>query len=132
MISVFIPSSSLTIIIVITVGSHGYKPKNACTFHNSFTWFIFNLSRIKICTVLYTIIQSTVINVLAFKHKKPLLGMVAFSARMQTSHAFQSHAASQLPHFPQAVGLSLHTHTCDTISKLAEKDMGTLEFFLVR
>jgi hypothetical protein len=85
--------------------------------------FIFNLQRRKISTVLNNIILCTVINAWAFKCKKPLLGMVA-----------QSNAMIQLPHFPRAVGPTLHPsapHTCDTVSKLAEDDVGTSEIFMV-
>ncbi len=46
----------------------------------------------------------------------------------------QSHAVVQLPHFPQTISPThqCHTYTCDTISKLAEDDIGTLEIFFVK
>ncbi len=51
----------------------------------------------------------------------------------------QSHAVIQVPRFPQLLAstppdpapLTLHKYTCDTVSKLAEDDISTLEIFFV-
>jgi hypothetical protein len=51
---------------------------------NSFTWFIFNLHRRKLSTVLYNNIQWTVLMRVLFKCKNLVLEVVAISARCES------------------------------------------------
>jgi hypothetical protein len=69
-------------------------------FSNSFMWFIFNLQRRKIYTVLYNIIQWTTLNVWEFQMQKPLHG-VQTSLRSNPVLWFNcpiSHKLLALPH----------------------------------
>jgi hypothetical protein len=61
--------------LAISVCIYADSPTNKRRFRNSFTWFIFNLQRRKIYTVVYNIKQCTVINMWGFQMQKiPYLG----------------------------------------------------------
>jgi hypothetical protein len=65
------------------------RPKNKSMFCKSFMWcglFLACKGEIfYIYTVIYNIIHTIYSNYVGFKCKKPILGVVAFGARMQTS-----------------------------------------------
>ncbi len=109
---------------------HANCPKNKHRCWNPFMWFICNLQRQKICTVLYCNIRKKIFTSRLPKCKNPLPGLVAISTSCKPRSTLDlcwkltAHVEIWLPHFPQAVGLTpssnptlsaWSTHACDTI-----------------
>jgi hypothetical protein len=108
----------------VLVRNHANRLKNKRRCSNPFTWFIFNLQRRKMYTVLYNNIQWTVFRCVVFTNAKPLTLVDSHQCKVQISlhsgpmlkidcHIFNKPQASP---FPQVTPFSTpHTHTCDTI-----------------
>jgi hypothetical protein len=106
---------------------------------DSFTWFIFNLQIGKICTVLYIICSKQYSCVRSLNAEKPLVGVVAISARCETHSTlvpcWKSTAMFPTSHWPHPFSKLFpfstpQTYTCDTIL-LSEDDIGTMNIFVI-
>jgi hypothetical protein len=105
----------------------------------SFKWFIFNLQRRQIYTVLYNNIQCRLFNMWHFKMQKPLTGDRGLQCKGANFSPLQAHAENQLPRFPLTIGLTpspsppfqtnIPTHVMQF--KLAEDDISTLRVLLI-